>query len=175
MDIRCIEDKMFTFQFFRWRDKERVMEGQPWNFDRHAICLSELMEDGKPSEVQLHSMRIWVRFYNLSFIGRSSKDNIKMLAKKVGTFVKLDKTSTMEIEKLIRVNILVDLRWPFKLKVRGGDSMRIPLKYERLPLFCFICGRLGHFVMIIMGNMLKEVWETPQGLSMEARGNARRG
>ncbi|KAL2924064.1 Transcriptional repressor NrdR, partial [Bienertia sinuspersici] len=27
---------------------------------------------------------------------------------------------------------------------RGCEQVRVPVKYERLPLICFICGKIGH-------------------------------
>ena len=30
------------------------------------------------------------------------------------------------------------------LKIRGGQVCSVPVKYERLSILCFYCGRLGH-------------------------------
>lgn len=42
----------------------------------------------------------------------------------------------------------VDVRNPLcdsvQLKIRGGKTCTILVKYERLPMICFHCGRLGH-------------------------------
>lgn len=148
LETRKIDENTYSFQFYHWRDKRRVLEGQPWHFDKHAICFSEIQDDGKPSEIQLHLMPIWTRFYNLPFKGRGNDDNITTLANKVGVFVKIDKTQECAIDRSIRVQVIVDVRYPLKshvkLKIRGGDSIQIPVKYERLPLFCYICGKIGH-------------------------------
>lgn len=42
------------------------------------------------------------------------------------------------------VDVRVPLKEHLKLKFRGGKSIKIPVKYERLPLFCYVCGRIGH-------------------------------
>ena len=148
MEARKLDEKLFSFQFFHWRDKRNVLEGQPWHFDRHVLCFSEIQDDGKPSEMQLHSLPIWVRFYNLPFKGRGNDENIKMLAGKVGVLVKIDKSNVMDIDRSVRVNVVIDVRKPLKeqvkMKIRGGEMNMVQVKYERLPLFCYICGKLGH-------------------------------
>ncbi|TXG73661.1 hypothetical protein EZV62_002240 [Acer yangbiense] len=51
--------------------------------------------------------------------------------------------------KFIRVNVRIDISKPLKrwLKLKLGKTeevTRVNLKYERLPEFCFTCGRIGH-------------------------------
>ncbi|KAL2931886.1 hypothetical protein RDABS01_037296 [Bienertia sinuspersici] len=148
LEARRIDKNMFSFQLFHYRDKARVLDGQPWHFDKYPLCLSAIDEDGKPIEKDLHTIPVWVRFYNLPFRGRGDVGNAQMLASKIGTFLQFDKSYDIEIERSIRIRVLVDVEKPLKdtvkLKIRGGDSIKIMVKYERLPLFCFICGKLGH-------------------------------
>ncbi|KAL2898306.1 hypothetical protein RDABS01_040088, partial [Bienertia sinuspersici] len=147
-EARKIEQNLYSFQFFHYRDKARVLDGQPWHFDQYLLCLSNIGEDGKPNERELHSMPIWARFYNLPFKGRGNDSNAQMLANKIGNFVCIDKSSDMEIECSLRMRIIVDIQKPLKdevkLRIRGGEHITVQVKYERLPLFCFICGKLGH-------------------------------
>ncbi|KAL2903122.1 Protein translocase subunit SecA [Bienertia sinuspersici] len=126
MEARRIETNMFSFQFFHWKDKARVLDGQPWHFDQHALCISDILEDGKPSEIQLHSLPIWARFYNLPFKGRGNDSNATMLANKIGTFVKNDKSNELEIDRSLRIRVIIDirkvLRDEVKMKIRGAQE-----------------------------------------------------
>ncbi|KAL2900831.1 RNA-binding protein lark [Bienertia sinuspersici] len=94
MEARQIETNTFSFQFFHWKDKQRVIEDQPWHFNKHALCLN------------------------------------------------------LDIERSLRIRILLDVRKPLKdhinLKVRGGKVLKVQVKYERFPLLCFVCGCIGH-------------------------------
>lgn len=48
----------------------------------------------------------------------------------------------------MRVRVSIDVRKPLKRRMRikktGGEWIWIDFKYERLNIFCFICGLLGH-------------------------------
>lgn len=48
MEANCIEKNVFFFQFYHWKDKEYVMESQPWHFDRHTLALSDITGEEKP-------------------------------------------------------------------------------------------------------------------------------
>lgn len=138
----------YLFQFHHWRDKRKVVEGQPWHFDHYAILLGELGEIEKPSEAVLFRLPIWVRFYDVPFKGRYNEGNAMILGNKVGEFLMHDKREMLGMEKSMRIRVLLDVRKPLKklinLKMRGGFSNRISVKYESLSLFCFFCGRLAH-------------------------------
>lgn len=60
MEARKLDDNLFSFQLFHCRDKLRIMEGKPWHFDKYAMCLSDLQDDRKPSDLQLRSLPMWV-------------------------------------------------------------------------------------------------------------------
>lgn len=58
IDISNIGKNTFVFQFYHWRDKQRVMEGQPWHFDNHAILLGDIDWNVKPSDMYLYELPI---------------------------------------------------------------------------------------------------------------------
>lgn len=139
---------MFVFQFHHWRDKKRVVEGQPWHFDKHAIILGDIEGNTRPSDMQLFALPMWVRVYNLPFKGRLNTKNVEAIGKKIGSFVKIDNSGSIGIDKSIHLRILVDVRRPLlkavKVKMRGGEEGLFEVKYEKPPLLCYFCGKVGH-------------------------------
>uniref|UniRef100_A0A803MKN4 CCHC-type domain-containing protein n=1 Tax=Chenopodium quinoa TaxID=63459 RepID=A0A803MKN4_CHEQI len=148
VDITSIDKNLFLFQFYHWRDKNRVLEGQPWHFDKHALILGETADSVKPTNIQLFHLPMWIRVYNLPLKGRLNLSNVEKIGNKLGVFVKLDNDARVGIDKSIRIRVLVDVRKPLakhvKLKLRGGLEELFEVKYERPPLFCFCCGLMGH-------------------------------
>lgn len=148
LDANCLEKNTFYFQFHHWRDKEFVMEAQPWHFDKHILALSEVCGDLKPFEYPLHWAPFWIRVYDLPILGRSNEMNAKRIASKVGTFVKVDKSDIIGVNKSLRVRVMIDVQKPLKdeieLKLRGGVVEKVKVRYEKLPVFCYLCGKLGH-------------------------------
>ncbi|KAL2939378.1 ATP synthase epsilon chain [Bienertia sinuspersici] len=147
VDISNIGKNLFVFQFYHWRDKARVLDGQPWHFDRNALLLGEIKEDEKPSSIQLHSLPIWCRVYNLPFKGRLNINNATQLGNKIGAFIAVDQSGSLGIDKSIRIRVLLDVRRPLtqkvKIKMKGGKEEFFDVKYERLPMFSYWCGKIG--------------------------------
>ncbi|XP_021858913.2 uncharacterized protein [Spinacia oleracea] len=148
MEANCLEKNMFFFQFHHWRDKEFVMEAQPWHFDKHILALSDVQGDLKPSEYPLHLVPFWVRVYDLPILGRNNESNARKIGNKVGCFMKVDKSDIVGINKSLRIRVSIDVRKPLKeeidLKLRGGVLEKVQVKYEKLQVFCYFCGKLGH-------------------------------
>lgn len=87
VDISSIGENAFVFQFHPWRDKQRVGEGQPWHFDKHAIILGDIEGNKKPSDMKLYELLMWVRVYNLPFKGRFNLMNIEAIGNKLGNYI----------------------------------------------------------------------------------------
>ena len=148
VEIRSIEKNLYVFQFHHWRDKQKVIEGQPWHFDNHVILMKDIKGNCKPSDIQLFEFPIWSRVYNLPFKGRLNALNIKAIGDRIGTFIKMDRSGAMGIDKSIRIRVMHDVRKPFvskvRVKMKNGEEDEFVVKYERPPLYCFFCGKVGH-------------------------------
>ncbi|XP_074315430.1 uncharacterized protein LOC141651628 [Silene latifolia] len=144
------KDKIFAFRFTDERDKNRVVEGQPWHFDKFMWCFGDPCTTGKLTDTPLFLVPLWVRIYDLPIRGRSNEANIKHLGQQLGKFVSLDVIPNPELERAVRIRVIHDVRKPLKssVKVRmSGERLaatEFNVKFERLPTFCYGCGVLGH-------------------------------
>uniref|UniRef100_A0A803MIE9 CCHC-type domain-containing protein n=1 Tax=Chenopodium quinoa TaxID=63459 RepID=A0A803MIE9_CHEQI len=150
LEISNIGKNTYVFQFHHWRDKQRVLNDQPWHFDRHALLPGEIDDNVKPLDVHLCEIPMWVRVYSLPFRGRLNTANVEAIGNKIERFVKFDNSGCMDIEKFVRIRTMIDVTKPLlqkvKVKMRGGYEELFDVKYEKPPLFCFYCGKIGHGV-----------------------------
>ncbi|XP_074306059.1 uncharacterized protein LOC141641287 [Silene latifolia] len=141
-------NKIFLFKFTNAKDKERVIDGQPWHFDKYIWCFNEPVEDGKITETPLTHVPIWARVYDLPLRGRSNMENIKRLGMQLGRFVSVDEAPFPEMERAVRLRVVHDVRKALVARVEvrmpTGRIVDFQVKYERLPNFCYGCGILGH-------------------------------
>lgn len=42
MVVRAIDTNTLVFQFFHWKDKEKIMEGRSWCFDHKLLVLDAI-------------------------------------------------------------------------------------------------------------------------------------
>lgn len=54
----------------------------------------------------------------------------------------------LDLNPFRRVRVWLDITKPLKrfqtVRLKTGTMMKVALKYERLPFFCFLCGLLSH-------------------------------
>lgn len=56
-----IESNLFIFRFFSQLDKERVLEGYPWNFDESLILLKDIDGSKQPSKMAFTHSPFWIK------------------------------------------------------------------------------------------------------------------
>ena len=78
-----------------------------------------------------------------------SKEVGKKLDNSIGRFIEMDRQARQSEQAKfirIRVDLLLDkpLRRGGRVASVEGEKCWVSFRYERLPIFCFQCGKLGH-------------------------------
>ncbi|KAL2931645.1 Translation factor Guf1 mitochondrial [Bienertia sinuspersici] len=106
VEISSLGRNLFMCQFHHWKDKQHVLNEQPWHFDRHVIIFREIEDNIKPTDIEFFELPMWIRVYNLPLIGRLNLMNVEKIGNKLEEY--------------------------------------FDVKYEKPPLYCFHCGKIGH-------------------------------
>lgn len=144
--IRAMESNLFLFQFFHWKDVEKVLKGRPWSFENKLLVIQEIDHQQQPTDMVLNHSPFWIRLYNLPFGFRSDK-RVESIAKAIGEVMEIEE-DFLDVNPFRRVRVRLDITKPLKrhqlIRVQKDTTMKIPLKYEMPPHFCFLCGLLCH-------------------------------
>ncbi|KAM0910457.1 hypothetical protein ACQ4PT_014133 [Festuca glaucescens] len=144
-------DNVFLASMDFERDRKRIWEGAPWTVSKHAFVLDDFDESMKPSEIKFKRLPMWFRCDDLPFNWMNEARG-KSIASQVGEFISLDlhgNGSRSGWGQSLRGRVWIDLDEPlmrgFPIESKKRKMVEwYPIKYERLPYFCFSCGRVGH-------------------------------
>jgi hypothetical protein len=122
-----LQDNCWLFKFSGEDDKKRVLEGRPWSYDRCALVLIEF--EGK------------------LLLCMSKGVGIK-IGESLGALEDVDVAGDgAGWGRCLRLRVVINLSKPLergRALEFGGRSHWVSLKYEKLPLCCFYCGRVVH-------------------------------
>lgn len=88
----------------------------------------------------------WVRTYDMP-IGMSNMTSAMTLGARLGEVLEVDESTIVVYEKFLRIRVRVDITKQLRRGIMvpaNGKKMWIMVKYERLPKFCYLCGKIGH-------------------------------
>lgn len=146
--MKDIGQGRYIFQFFHKIDLQRVAEGGPWSFNNIPLILHQLSKGEFPLRVPLDWVSFWIQIHDLP-AGYILESIGKQLGNFIGKFLEYDSTnSTSTWRQYMQLRVAIDVTKPLKrgkrIKKPDGSSFVVSFKYERLHIFCFLCGRIGH-------------------------------
>jgi 14-3-3 protein epsilon len=146
--IKEAQARKFLFHFNHPLDMEAVIKGGPWTFDNNMLILERAQLGMQLEHIPLHHVNMWVQVHDLPMGFMKEKVGIK-LANYIGVFVEYDKNNNSSFwRQHMRIRVKIDVRNPLKketkVKDKEGAWCTVKFKYEKLGVFCFVCGIMGH-------------------------------
>ncbi|XP_073152582.1 uncharacterized protein [Henckelia pumila] len=147
--IKVIGENLLFLDFASMTDRRRALMDGPWTFFKDLIVFKAPMGLQKSTDMVFDEIPVWVQCHNvpLAFMQDSI---IRNIAEGIGRVIEIDSEEDGRCSgKFARVRVILDITKPLRqgIWVKTENMMEeicILLLYERLPNFCFKCGRLGH-------------------------------
>ncbi len=146
--IRDMNDNRLVFVFEDEADRERVLMGEPWAYDKHLIILQRIEEDEAIDEVQFCETAFWVQMHGLP-IRRMNNETVATIGSSLGSIVQgVESGANVDGGTAMRIRVSLDITKPLcrgrKARFEKDRETWIAFRYERLPNFCYWCGHVTH-------------------------------
>lgn len=126
---------LFLFQFFHLKDRYKVLNGRPWCFENKLLVLQDIDVEKQSADMTLNFSPFWICFYNLPFEYRSD-EKVKIMAKALREVLVIEE-DFLNINPYRGVTVWLDITKSLKrfqmISLKTNNTMKIPIKYERLP------------------------------------------
>ncbi|KAI5014013.1 hypothetical protein ZWY2020_055403 [Hordeum vulgare] len=148
LNIARIKNNWYAITFFSEGDHKFVARGGPWIYKGNALTVGPFRAGEQMSEAELNSVPVWVRAYNVPW----DKQTIAygaflggLLGKTMEVDAEADGSRVPEFLH-IRIDLSLSRRLQTKITVGREPAKQViyPLRYERVPHYCFWCGFIGH-------------------------------
>ncbi|CAL1412750.1 unnamed protein product [Linum trigynum] len=144
---------LFTFNSMEIRDK--IWRERPWSLSNTLTAIEKYNGRGKPEDVPIEKMAMWVQIHGLHQNQRSEENMMAIGSSYFLELLDLDRASLeySGYRRFLRILVEVDIRepvpigfdFPFLDESSGVEHCdEIEFKYERLVELCYFCGRIGH-------------------------------
>ncbi|XP_052484766.1 uncharacterized protein LOC128039888 [Gossypium raimondii] len=141
-EIQLAGHNLYLIMFESEEDLELIMEGRPWLFRKSLILFDRLTHSVKRSKICLNSSPVWLKI-GPCLPEFDKKDLLHAIGVTFGGVIRSE-ISGEWCRLKINLNVQKPLRRGIFVSSDNRNQWWISFKYEKLPLFCFGCGRLGH-------------------------------
>lgn len=142
---------IFLFRFENGDDRNSILNDAPWAVMNNLLVLKSLQNDLTVNDMDFSSCPFWVQIHGLP-CDKMTRNNAELIGQRFGKLLGVEGASEGLLlnRSFLRVRVEVNLKVPlprgFWMRRRNnmGRDLWIYYKYERLPDYCYDCGRIGH-------------------------------
>jgi hypothetical protein len=140
-----VQPNVWMFEFSQEGDKQHVLAGRPWSFDRFILALSEFDGSIPSSQWDFTTSPFWIQVHDMPLICMT-----KAIGSKIGEFLGILEEVDIEGEgvewsSVLRIRVIIDLQKPLergRALTIAGKAHWVSFQYENLSVFCFNYGRI---------------------------------
>ncbi|KAL4297003.1 hypothetical protein GQ457_12G013540 [Hibiscus cannabinus] len=128
---------------------EMILKRRPWTVHDDLFSIEPYNPEWRAADFNFTGMVIWERVYQLPLRAMNGTMGLNLggtLVRAIGVDHRVEGGNLGEF---LRIRVSIDITKPLRRCVMLGNGQGqkpspCPLKYERLPRFCYFCGLLGH-------------------------------
>jgi 14-3-3 protein epsilon len=136
----------YLFQFNHRLDAAKVVDEGPWLFDNFNLVIERIAPGVVPASIPLDHLDIWVQVHQLPF-GFIQPKVGQAIGRFLGELKEYDQRNSVHstfMRLKVRINVTNPLQQNWQVRANEGSYVHILFKYEKLGIFCYLCGLLGH-------------------------------
>ena len=142
-----LEGGLFSFGFDSRRERALVQKGGPWLYDGALLVLAEADNLAHPASIPLLTQEFWVQVKGLP-LPYMTRHIGQFIGNQIGTHILTDQSRKGELlGNILRIRVELNINAPLRrsllLSIQGTE-VRVEVRYEKLPITCFLCGIIGH-------------------------------
>lgn len=137
--ISDVEDNRFLVRFLCEEDLKRILDREPWEFDKSLIVMGRVQDTDSVTDVDMSTSKFWVQAHSIPFRYQTPEvaTNIGGL---VGDFVDVHSDGKGNcVGSFLRIQVRMDVSLALlrctNVDFPGSGEQLIEFKYERLPEF----------------------------------------
>ena len=148
LKIRDMGGNILLFEFEDCLDLERVLELEPWSYDKHLVVFQRtLVAEAAPLLDYSHSS-FWIQIHNVPnhLLTPETGESVgRMLGRVIQVADPEDDGAGGEFLR-VRLSLDISRRLPRCCKLRANGNLVgwVGLKYERLLNYCYWCDHVSH-------------------------------
>lgn len=141
-------ENRFFFEFNNEYDLERVLEHEPWTYDKHLVIMERVVDNVPISAIPFRFVSFWIQIQNLP-VHCMANEVCDSIGSSIGSLLQTTETEEESNRgSYLRVRVWVDISKPFsrvrKICSKNSVIRWAALKYECLLNFCYWCGLISH-------------------------------
>lgn len=171
IQFKEIRENLWVIEFTKMKDKQRVLAGRPWLFDQHLVALEDFDGNTIPTQMTFNTAAFWIQVHDIPLVCMSKAVGYSIGAS-LGPVIAVEASGgELGWQKSLRIKVEINLSQHLErgrvLQFRG-KSHWASFRYEKLPRFCFSCGKIKHGPDGCLANPNPEIKEKPYGVWLRA-------
>ncbi|KAL4271378.1 hypothetical protein GQ457_13G015780 [Hibiscus cannabinus] len=151
LNISKINPNFFLISFASPENRTNVLKRGPWDFQKYWFASEKADPNRTIHDYSFLHMCIWVRIHNIP-LSLMTAALARVLGASIGKVIMTDtRLEDGNMGEFMRARVMIDTSRPLRrcvvLSRPDAKASMCPLQYERLPLFCYGCGHIGHSVL----------------------------